>query len=92
MSEGARLVTVGTISGGATPIQADVTTLGSDVPVAVTLSADYAMLNPPGYPFRPSFTGASTPQYPHTVLSGTTIKVLACEATALVNAGAAALA
>ncbi len=92
MSESPRLVTVGTISGGATPINADVTNLGSDVAVAVTLSTDYAMLDPPGYPSRASFTGSATPQYPHTILSGSTIKVLRCEANALVAAGAATLA
>jgi hypothetical protein len=86
-----RLVTVGTISGGSTAIQADVTSLGSDVAVAVTLTTDYAMLHPPGFPFRASFTGAAVPQYPHIVTSGTTIKVLRCEATALVNAGAGTL-
>jgi hypothetical protein len=90
MSEGARLVQLGTVGGS--PINADVKTIGSAVPVAVTLSADYAMLDPPGFPFRASFTGAATPQYPHTVPSGTTISVLACEATALVAAGAAVLA
>ena len=90
MAEGARLVQTGT--SGATPINADVTTLGSAVCVAVVLSADYVMLDPPGYPFRQSFTGSAIPQYPHTVASGTTISVLQCEATALVNAGAATLA
>lgn len=86
------LVTVGTINSGSTPINADVTVLGSDVAVAVLLSTNYSMLNPPGFPFRASFTGAATPQYPHTIVSGTTIKVLKCEATALVAAGAATLA
>jgi hypothetical protein len=92
MLEGPRLVTVGTINSGATPITADVTSLGSAVAVAVLLSMDYAMLNPPGFPFRASFTGAAIPQYPHTVTSGSTIKVLKCEANALVAAGAATLA
>lgn len=91
MSEEARNVLVGTVNGGATPINADVTSIGSDVPVAVVLLTNYAMLNPPGYPFRASFTGAATPQYPHTITSGSTIRVLRCEATALVNAGAATL-
>jgi hypothetical protein len=92
MSEGPRLLTVGTTNAGATNINADVTNLGSDVPVAVTLSTDYTMLAPPGYPARPGFTGTARPQYPHTVSSGTTFKVLRCEATALVAAGAATLA
>ena len=92
MSESPRLVLCGTV--GATPINADVTVIGHAVPVAITLTADYSMLDPPGYPFRASFTGASADnlQYPRTVWSGTTLKVLACEATALVNAGAATLA
>ena len=92
MTESARLVTVGTTNGGSTPIQADVTSLGGAV--AVTLSTDYALLDPPGYPFRASFTGSRAPdlQYPRTVVSGSTISVLKCEADALVNAGAAALA
>jgi hypothetical protein len=87
-----RLVQVGSINSGATPINADVTSIGSDVAVAVLLSTNYAMLNPPGFPFRASFTGAAVPQYPHTITSGTTLKVLRCEATALVAAGAATLA
>ena len=90
MVEGPRLIQTGT--SGVTPINADVTTLGSAVCVAVVLSADYVMLDPPGYPFRQSFTGSAIPQYPHTVASGTTISVLQCEATALVVAGAATLA
>jgi hypothetical protein len=97
MSEGPRLVTVGTTNGGATAIQADVTTLGSAVPVLVRLTTNYAMAQPDGslfvgFPFRPCFTGAAMPQYPHTVPSGTTLALLACEATALVAAGAAVLA
>lgn len=82
MPEGPRLVRVGTINSGATPIQADVTVLGSAVAVAVTLSTDYAMENPVGFPFRASFTGTAIPQYPHTITAGSTIKVLACEASA----------
>jgi hypothetical protein len=91
MAEGPRLLTVGTISGGSVAIQADIKTLGSDVAVKVLLSTDYAMIDPPGYPARPSFTGAAIPQYPHLVPSGTTLAVLRCEAVALVNAGAATL-
>ncbi len=83
-----RLLQVGTVDG--TPIYADVTVLGSAVPVGVVLLQDYAMQDPPSYPFRPSFTGAATPQYPHTVSAGTSLLLLACEAAALVNAGAAA--
>lgn len=99
MAEGPRLVTVGTINGGATEIQADVATLGSDAAVAVTLSTDYWMAQPPGFPSRPGFTGAPFPvrlarydlsaQFPQTVPSGATILVLQPEAAALIAAGAA---
>ena len=81
------LVQVGTLNSGATQVNADVTTLGSAVPVSVTLSIPYAMSNPPGFPSRPSFTGAATPQYPHTIAAGTILSVLQCEATALIAAG-----
>jgi hypothetical protein len=93
MAEGQRLVTVGTISGGSTAIQADVINLGSAVPVYVTLSTDYAMLDPVGFPFRASFTGAvaGSLQFPRTVPNGTRFAVLNCEAVALVAAGAAVL-
>lgn len=87
MSEGPRLVEVG-IS-GSTPVFADVRVLGSDVPVSVTLTAPYTMLQPIGFPFRPSFTGAAAPQYPHTLPSGMLLSLLACEATALKAAGGA---
>lgn len=88
------LVTVGTINGGATPIQADVTTLGSAVPVKVTLSTNYAMICPPGFPSRPGMTGADAIDlsYPRTILSGRTLSLLSCEAAALVTAGDAAYA
>jgi hypothetical protein len=76
-------------SGAATPIIANVVELGSMLPVAVRLLVDYAMASPPGYPFRPSFTGSDAAQSPRTIATGTTLKLLACEATALVNAGAA---
>lgn len=97
MSEGARLVTVGTINGGSTPIQADVKVLGSDVSVSVTLSTDYELASPrpPGFPSRPSMTGvhAAHVEYAGRVIpAGTTISVLRCEADALVAAGAATLA
>jgi hypothetical protein len=92
MTEAARLVTTGTVGG--TPIQVDVTVLGSDVPVKIRLTADYISQRPPGYPARPGLTGvdAGDLDYPRTITNGTTIALLACEATALVNAGAAVLA
>jgi hypothetical protein len=86
------LVTLGSINSGATLIQADVSAgLGSAV--TVTLLMDYALANPrpPGFPFRPSMTGAPVAglDYPRTLASGTTLEVLQVEATALINAGAA---
>lgn len=75
---------------GSTPIVADIGAgVGSAGAVSVVLTSDYAMLGPAGYPSRPSFTGAATPQYPHTISSGATLSVLAPEALALVDAGAA---
>jgi hypothetical protein len=91
MSESPRLVAVGTINGGTTTIEADVTTIGSDISVSVLLGVDYLMLDPPGFPFRPSFTGAGTPQFPHVVPAGSTIAVLRAEANALIAANAGAL-
>lgn len=80
-------------TGTATPINANVVSLGVDVPVRVTLTKDYATLCPPGYPSRPGFTGAMpVSNYPHTIQSGTTLSLLKCEADALVTAGAATLA
>lgn len=87
--ESARNTTLGTIANGATAIVADLTSLGSAVPVNVRLTTNYLMADPPGYPARPSFTGAATPQFPHTLFSGATIAVLQCEADALIAAGAA---
>ena len=87
-----RLVRTGTADplGLATAINANVTTLGSDVPVRVTLMADYALDCPAGFPARPGFTGAMpVSNYPHTIPSGTTLSLLKCEAAALVAAGAA---
>jgi hypothetical protein len=88
-TESARLVQLGTAN--STPIQADVTVLGSSV--AVLLSADYVLSDPrpPGYPFRPEWTGSAPPLSDdgRTITAGTTLHVLACEATALITAGAA---
>jgi hypothetical protein len=97
MSEGARLLTLGTISGGSVAIAADVTNLGSATPVKVTLSTDYTLANPrpPGFPTRPGMTGAAFASLDvpgELIPSGTTIATLQCEATALINAGAGTLA
>jgi hypothetical protein len=89
-----RLVQTGTAdpSGAATPISANVISLGSDVPVRVTLTKDYAMLCPVGFPARPCFTGSMPlSNYPHTIPTGTTLSLLKCETDALVAAGAATL-
>lgn len=83
---------VGSINSGATPIVVDLGNgvMGADAAIVnVTLSQDYAMIDPPGYPFRPAFTGAATPQFPQTIASGTTLALLKPEADALVTAGAA---
>jgi len=92
MTESARLVQTGTV--GATPIQVDATTLGSDVAVKVTIGGtDYIATHPPGWPTRPQDTGA-LPAEPSTVTfaAGSTVALLRCEAAALVAAGAASYA
>jgi hypothetical protein len=89
------LVTVGTINAGATNIQADVSQgLEPKGAVKVTLSTNYTLLCPPGWPNRPSLTGASpVKNFPGSVLaSGGTFAFLAPEAAALVAAGAGTLA
>jgi hypothetical protein len=91
------LVTLGTINSGATAIQADVSQgLGSAASVEITLTTAYTLASPrpPGWPFRPSMTGAqfSNLDAPGRVLnSGTVLEVLQPEATALINASAATL-
>ncbi len=76
---------------GITPIVVDIGAGVRGAPqelVAITLSADYVMENPPGYPARPN-VGGSIPSYPHTLASGGTYRLLQPEAAALVAAGAA---
>ena len=93
MAEAPRNATHGKINAGATEVKVDMTTLGTDVPIWVTLTTDYAMLHAPGMLARPSFTGcaAASLQYPRTLPSGTRFQVFKNEATALVAAGAAVL-
>ncbi|WP_371423286.1 hypothetical protein [Tardiphaga sp.] len=55
----------------------------------VTLSANYVMANPPGYPTRPPADGEYSKRLWPTVPSGTTCNFLKPEAAALVAAGAA---
>lgn len=93
----ANLVVVGTYNSGASNISADVSgasTAAGDPPLAAryaTLSADYAMVDPVGFPSRPSFAGAAQAslQYPRTLVSGTRFQTFACEAAALVAASIA---
>jgi hypothetical protein len=83
-------VTAGTINGG-TPVEVDMRVLGAPA-IFVTLSVDYAMLCPPGYPGRPEFLGVGTAlDFPHAILAGTRMLLLPCEAYALIEAGAAVL-
>jgi hypothetical protein len=82
-------VLVGNASG--IPIEVDVAnSIGSAVPVKVLLGVAYTLLHPPGWPQRPGLTGMAMPgEWPGLVLAaGTTMAFLACEATALVAAGA----
>ncbi len=89
MSESPRLVRVGSIDNGLTPILADVTYLEPYLSVKVLLSADYAQESPPGWPSRPGETGtdAKNLDYPRTLPSGTTMAFLKPEADAIVQAG-----
>jgi hypothetical protein len=86
-----RLVRLGSLNNGATPIMANVAHLGSHAPVSVTLSADYTLENPgAGWPVRPFLTGrVPHPSFPYIIATGTTVALLGCEADALVAAGVA---
>jgi hypothetical protein len=80
--------TLGAVNG--TPIVADIGGgLGNDVIALVTLSTDYVMVNPPGFPLRPPAVGEVSKRLWPTVPNGTTCKFLKPEAAALVAAGAA---
>lgn len=88
-TESSRLVQVGTV--GATAVMADVTAVGHDVAVTVTLSQAYTLAIPPGFPARPGMTGASARDaqhhFPKTLAAGTRFTTFACEANALRAAG-----
>jgi hypothetical protein len=72
---------------GDVPIMADIGGgLGEAIPLV--LRADYAMESPPGFPTRPSFTGAGA-AHPPLLRAGAKITVHAAEAKALIAAGAA---
>lgn len=92
MAEGPRQVQTGTVGG--TPVMTDVRSLGSDVAVRVVIGAtDYIATSPPGLPVRPANTGALTAEgATFTFSADGTYALLNAEATALVNAGFAALA
>jgi hypothetical protein len=89
MTINAKLIQHGTAGGVA--INADVSRIDHSVSVRVQLSAAYTMLNSPGLPTRPGFTGAAAANldYPRTVNSGTILTLHAHEAAALVAAGKA---
>ena len=79
---------------GATPITVELgngVMGGNPVLVKVTLSQNYTMENPPGYPQRPE-TGGAKPFYPRVLASGETHSFLKPESDALVTAGAASYA
>ncbi|MFZ0497110.1 MAG: hypothetical protein WBE80_07870 [Methylocella sp.] len=93
-------VTTGTIDSGATNIDVDVTSLEGPIVVGadklvgkvnVIMTADYARHEPVGFPSPPFMTGV-TPSgldFPKTISSGAAAQFLACEAAALIAAGAA---
>lgn len=92
----AHTVTTGSIGG--TPLVVDVK--GGGLPtggdpwrlVKVTLTQNYTAANPPGYPDRPPAGLTKGSWTAMTIASGTTRYFHACEAYALINAGAATLA
>jgi hypothetical protein len=95
MSEGARSTLAG-VAGGSN-INVDLRPLDHAAPKKVTLSANYTVNYPPGYPTPPDMTGAEhkagklySPG--RVIASGTTIALLGAEADALVAAGKASYA
>jgi hypothetical protein len=91
MTINAKIVLHGTAGG--TPINVDVSRIEHSVTVRVQLTSAYSMINSPGIPTRPGFTGASQANldFPRTVASGTVLTLLAGEAKALIAAGQATL-
>lgn len=87
-------VTTGTVGG--TPVLTDTKghAVGGDPwrLVKVTLTQNYVATNPPGFPDRPPIGLTKSSWAPGTITSGTTRYFHACEAQALINAGAATLA
>ena len=81
------LQTVGTV-GGAAIIAELGNGLGTAGIVRVTLTSDYVMVCPPGYPERET-PGSGAGSFPHTITAGTTANFQKPEADALVAAGSA---
>jgi hypothetical protein len=79
-------LTVGTVSN--TDVDVDMTLLDIGETESITLTADYSMLTPPGYPVRPSMTGAEPGRSggARTIASGTTLTLMKPEADALTAA------
>lgn len=90
MAEGNRNTKAG--SAGGTDINVDLLQPLHQGTRQVTLSANYILSYPPGYPSPPSMTGcaAGSLYYPRTISSGQQITLLTAEANALINAGKAA--
>jgi hypothetical protein len=83
-------VTVGSV--GATAIIAELGNgLYPDRTVTVTLSGNYLLARPPGYPLRPWETATNKVYTNGTVPSGTTLAFYKPEADALIAAGFATL-
>ena len=89
-----RLLRLGSINNGSTPIVANIAYLGM-APVTITLTADYSREAPTGaglagsFPLPPFLTGVTVNQWPVVIPSGSTINVGRYEADALIEAGAA---
>jgi hypothetical protein len=81
---------LGTVNGS--PIIADIGYLAANEDLArVTLTANYTILDPGGFPERPPAGNGSyvNKGIPRTIAAGTTVSFLKPEAAALVAAGAA---
>jgi len=90
MAESNRNTKAGTAGG--TEIDVDLLQPAHQGSRTVTLSANYTISYPPGYPSPPSMTGcaAANLYYPRTLTNGTQITLSTAEANALIAAGKAA--
>jgi hypothetical protein len=93
---GDSFVTTGSIN-GSTAISVNVSNLSGPIVVGgnmlvgkvnVAVTTNYSRSRPPGFPAAPCFTGSAVCDFPQTLLSGKTYQLLACEAAALISAGA----